>query len=141
MNKPRKLALAVLASITIAGIAGASASSLGGLGSSSLGSDDAITASCDTDGMTISYDTTFIANTATPGDGANAVTAVNFARVNSNCDTLSATLTLVGASNSVIRTETTTVSWAAASGGSFSVPLTGNVSAEALQGISLVIQG
>ncbi len=141
MNKPRKLALAVLASITIAGIAGASASSLGGLNSASLGSDDKIVAACDTTGITVSYATSFVANSAAPGTGTTAVTAVNFTNVDQRCDTLAATLTLVGATNNVLTTASGPVAWAAPNNGSFSLTLSGNVSAQAVQGISLVIQG
>ena len=141
MNKHRKLALAVLASITIAGIAGASASSLGGLNTTGIGSDDEVTASCDSNSINVNYVTQFIANSATPGSGSTAVTGVNFSGVDQNCDLKTATLTLVGATNNVLATASGTVAWSAANNGSFSLPLSGNVSAQALEGISLVIQG
>lgn len=133
MNKPRKLALAVLASITIAGIAGASASSLGGLDSASLGSDDTITAACDGDGMTVSYNTSY--NTST---GKNDVGSVTFSGVDVACDTLSATLTLSDLGFAPLSSKTQTVALTA---NAFTVTLTTAVDAELVENLALVIQG
>lgn len=133
MNKPRKLALAVLASITIAGIAGASASSLGGLNSASLGSDDTITASCDGNGMTVSYNTTY--NTTS---GTNDVGSVTFSGVDIACDTLSATLTLSDGTFTPLSSKTEPV---ALNSGAFTVTLTTAVDAALVENLALVIQG
>ena len=135
MNKPRKLALAVLASITIAGIAGASASSLGGLNSASLGSDDTITASCQTTlgGIDVSYGTSY--NTST---GKNDVGSVTFSGVDTACNTLSATLTLSDIAFTPLSSRTQPV---ALSGGAFTVTLTTPVDAQLVENLALVIQG
>lgn len=136
MHKPRKLALAVLASITIAGIAGASASSLGGLNSQSVGSDDNVIASCDTTGIDIAYTVAYNAS-----NGKNEITGVSLSKVNELCNGKAATLTLrngtasvaTGTTNNLVVTGTGDTGTA-----SFSVT---PYDAELVNAVSLVIQG
>ncbi len=132
MNKHRKLALAVLASITIAGIAGASASSLGGINSASIGSDDAITASCDADGMTVTYNTVY--NTTL---GRYDVGTVTFNGVDAACSGKSASLVLADIAKASLASVSGPIT---VTSGSFTLDPT-NVSAELVEGLSLVIQG
>lgn len=135
MNKPRKLALAVLASITIAGIAGASASSLGGLNSASLGSDDTITASCQTStaGIDVSYTTVYNASL-----GRYDVDQVTFSGVDSTCNGLDASVELANGSNvSLSSANDPAISVVA---GVFTVDVP-NASATLVEKLSLVIQG
>jgi hypothetical protein len=51
----RRTLLKVLAAVTVFGGVFAMAASLGGITSAKLGADDAVVASCDTDGVTTSY--------------------------------------------------------------------------------------
>ncbi len=135
MNKPRKLALAVLASITIAGIAGASASSLGGISSTSLGSDDAITASCQTtlNAITVTYNTAYNAS-----QSRHDVGTVTFNGVDGPCDGKTATLVLADATGAAL----VSVSGPVVLGGGASFTLNpADVSAELVEKLSLVIQG
>lgn len=134
MRIPRKSALVVLASISIAGLAGASAASFGGVTSGSIGSDSAIVAACDTDGMNVSYTTSFN-TTAQRYD----ITAVNFSGVNPACNGKNATVTLTNNTTGVLNT--TNANPIAVPGTSFSVTLGSAVDAAALDNLSLVIIG
>lgn len=55
MSISRKKLLAVAAAVGVFGTLTASAASLGGLSSTSLGADQTIVASCDTDGVALAY--------------------------------------------------------------------------------------
>ncbi|MFZ4720336.1 MAG: hypothetical protein ACOYMR_12985 [Ilumatobacteraceae bacterium] len=136
MLKPRKLALAVLASITIAGIAGASASSLGNLNSDSVGSGDTIVASCDSDGMNISYTTGYNAVS-----GKNEISGVTLTGISTACNGLDATLTLRQGNASLSSTNASSLlvtGTGASATASFSV---NGADAALVDGVSLVIQG
>ena len=135
MNKHRKLALAVLASITIAGIAGASASSLGGIGTSSIGSDDAITASCQQtpNSIKVSYNTTY-----NQTQGRYDIGTVTFTGVDTACGGLKASLVLADAAKASLTSVTGAT--VALSSGAFTLDVP-DVSAELVENLSLVIQG
>lgn len=134
MHIPRKAALAVLASISVAGMAGASAASLGGLTGGAVGSDDATVASCDTDGIGVGYTTGYVA-----ASQKYQITAVNFTGVDANCNGKSASISLrngttqlgVGAASTITVSPTNT----------FSLTLAAAVDASAVNGTSLVISG
>jgi hypothetical protein len=135
MNKHRKLALAVLASITIAGIAGASASSLGGIGSASIGSDDAITASCQTtpSSIKVTYNTSYNSTA-----GRYDVGTVTFSGVDTACNGLKASLVLADAAKASLTSVTGAT--VGLTSGSFTLDVP-DVSAKLVENLSLVIQG
>jgi hypothetical protein len=131
MHIPRKITVALLAGVSIAGLAGASAASLGTLTSSQIGTGNAVVASCDQDGMDITYATTY-----NPSVGF-VVTGLNFANVNSACNGQNASIVLKGALNATLGTQNAGAITVASN--SFTVPLTTAVSAELLQGVSVII--
>lgn len=139
MNKHRKLALAVLASITIAGIAGASASSLGGVNTAGIGADTNVTSSCDVNGVNTSYTTAY-----SQAAGGFVVSAVKFSSVNTNCNGKAASVVLADSASASIADGAATpitLSNVSAGNGEFSITLSSPVAATAIENISLVIQG
>src|SRR5690606_34902020 len=115
------------------GISGAAAASLGGLSGGSLGADDQVIASCDTDGISSSYTTAY--------DSAAQeyrVTGVNFTGVNPACNAKAASVSL---RNGTTNLGTTTASSITVSGNAFAMTLAAPVTAESVNGLSLVISG
>ncbi|MFM2076722.1 MAG: hypothetical protein RJA49_612 [Actinomycetota bacterium] len=134
MHIPRKVALAILASVSVAGMAGASAATLGVLNSGSVGSSDAIVAACDTaGGIGVNYTTAYNAGTQ-----KYQVTAVNFTGVDAPCDTKVANVTLRNGAASIATIGPSTIGLTA---GAFSVAVAPGVDVASLTGISLVISG
>lgn len=131
MSLIRRGSIAVLGGIAVAGTVGAAAASLGGLSSSSLGSDDAIVASCDSDGIVVAYTTAWDAT-----DQRYEVSAVSFSSVAAACNGLAYSATLSNGSTA-LATASGTVSLTS---GAFSAAVSG-VAATAVVGTSLVISG
>ena len=134
MKIPRKVVIAGVASVLVAGMAGASAASLGVFTGNSLGSGDAIVASCDTNGIDVGYSTAYSTSALT-----SEVTAVNFGSVEPGCTNKIATVTLRDGTGAVLASESTTLNLGA--GTSFSINIPAGVSAAAVEGMSLVIAG
>ena len=135
MKIPRKVVIAGVASVLVAGMAGASAASLGVLGGGSLGSADSVVASCDGDGINLTYTTEYdFANSQTE------VTAVALSGVADLCDGLTATLTLRNATSALGGAQVVTVP-VAAGVDNFSISVPNGVAAAEVVGVSLVIQG
>jgi hypothetical protein len=86
----RRTLAGILAGLTVFGAVFAMAASLGGITSGTVGADDAVVASCDTDGVTTDYASSWDAT-----DERYEVTAVTVGGINNNCDgkTLSVSLT------------------------------------------------
>jgi len=124
----RKAAAAGLAVVGIAGLSLAAAAQLD-LTTDSLGAGSEIVASCDTDGIRVSFTRAWSA-----AAGADVTTAVNFADVAAACDGLSYELTVTGADGVVLQTVGGT-----AAEGSFSAAI--SQSSAAIEGIALVIFG
>jgi hypothetical protein len=91
----RRTLLAVLSGIIVCSLVVAAAASLGGITSSSLGADDSVVASCDTNGVTSAYSTVYN-TTSTAGFKVNDVTVGG---IDDACDGLTMTVTLTGAAN------------------------------------------
>lgn len=123
----------LLGALLAMGLSGAAAASLGGLSGGSLGADDQIVASCDTDGISSSYTTAY---NATSQD--YRVTGVNFTGVNAACNAKAASVTL---RNGTTNLGTTNASSITVASGAFSVALGTPVSASAVNGLSVVISG
>ena len=80
---------AVLAGIAAFGLVGASAASLGGITSSSLGADVGVVASCDTDGVTVTFTNAYDATL-----GRYQATGVTVGGMNAACTGKALNLTL-----------------------------------------------
>ena len=83
----RKLTLAVGAGVAAFGAVVASAATLGGVTGGSLGADTATVASCDSDGVTVGYTTSYTS-------GSYKVTGVTLSGVNLTCVGKTASITL-----------------------------------------------
>jgi hypothetical protein len=75
-SSTRKRLTIALVGATALGAVVASAASLGGLTSSSLGANDTIVASCDTDGMTIGYTNAYDSSTGKYRTSAATITGI-----------------------------------------------------------------
>ncbi len=129
----RKIGIALLGGVLAAGLAGASAATLGGLTGAGLGADDAIVASCDSDGIATAYTTSYNATAQT-----YQVTAVNFTGVNAACNGKAASVSL---RNGTTNLGTTNVASITVATSAFSITLGAPVTASAVNGLSLVISG
>lgn len=128
----KRVAFAVGAGLVAAGAIGASAASLGGITGQSLGADDAVVASCDTDGITTAYTTAYDA-----GTGAYNVTGVDLSGVNAACNGLDYALTLADGSNVSLDEATGVLSVTL---GAASIAVT-PVAAEDVERLAIVISG
>jgi hypothetical protein len=134
MKKP--LALAIAAGIAAAGAVLSSAATLGGLGGPQLGADTETVASCDSDGVSVDYATTY--DTAT---GRYVVTGLTLQGVAAACAGQDAEVT-VGGTGGALGSGTR----ANLSGTSISVPLTAAAPATAIRAedvtrVAVVISG
>jgi hypothetical protein len=125
----RKLTAVVLAVLVFSLIA-ASAASLGGINSADLGADATVVAACDTNGVDVSYNTNYV-----PGTPGNyEVTSVDVTNIASPaCDGYDISVTL-GSGSSALGSGSATVG-----AGSATVTISGNVDAEDVAEIGIVI--
>ena len=129
----KRILLALAAGVTVTGAVAASAASLGGITSTSLGADDTVVASCDTDGIGAGYTTAYASGTT-----AYNTTAVNLTGVAAACNGLAYSVTVADSSGASLNTTTGTL--AVASGAS-TITLSTPVAAEAVVHLSAVISG
>lgn len=125
-----KKALAAIGGLAAFGILTASAASLGGLTSSSLGADQTVVASCDTNGIQLTYTNSYVAAT-----NSYSTTAVTLAGVDPTCATKSFRLSLSNGTVSLGET-TGTIQ---AGGGTQAVTLAAAVDAKSVTNAALVI--
>lgn len=125
-------ALALVGALGTFGAMAASAATLGGLGSSSLGADQTVIASCDTDGISLAY-----TNTYDPTTNAYKTSAVTMSGVNSNCTGKAFKLTLSDGTTSLGETSGTVTLVS----GSQVVTLAAPVDTKSVAKASLVITG
>jgi hypothetical protein len=125
-----KKALAAFGGLAAFGILTASAASLGGLTSSSLGADQTVIASCDTNGIQMTY-----ANSYVPATNSYSTTVVTLAGIDPTCATKSFKLSLSSGAASLGET-TGTIQ---AGGGTQPVTLTAPVDAKSITAAALVI--
>jgi hypothetical protein len=128
-----RIVVALLGGILGAGLIGASAATLGGLTGGSLGADDQVVASCDTDGIVSSYTTAYNATAQT-----YQVTAVNFTGVNAACNGKAASVSL---RTGVTNLGTTNVGAITVAANAFTITLSAAVTASSVDGLSHVIFG
>lgn len=129
-RRKRKLA-AVVAGLSTVGVVGASAASLGGVTTGGLGADVGVVASCDTDGVTLSY-----TNTYDSTSGTYKTSTVSVSGINAACNTKSISVTLKDSSGTALGSGTTTVAAGAAS-----ITLTPSASASSVTGAAVIISG
>jgi len=126
----RKLTAIILAALVFSLIA-ASAASLGGITTSDLGADATVVAACDTDGVTVDYNTSY-----SPGaPGKYVVDSVAVTKIDAACNGYTIAVTLGDGTNALGSGSGTVASGAA------TVPISGGVDAEAVTEIGVVISG
>lgn len=141
MNRIHKVVLSgAVAVIVGGGIVAASAATLGTITTTKLGSGDTVVGSCDTDGVSVSYSYAY-----NPAAGHQRY-EVSAATVNSiaspACDNKAISVTLTGASGVSLDTSTAATVPVGASGVAVAtVAFASPVSAEAVQGASVIISG
>jgi hypothetical protein len=126
--------LAIVAAVAAFAAVSASAASLGGLTGTSLGADLSVVASCDANGIAVTYTTGY--NVAT---SQYIVSAVNLTGVDPSCGTKVANLTLSDSGG--VALGTTAVPSLTVTAGAATIPVAGTVSAKAITGLALVISG
>lgn len=137
-NSRKKAAAAVVALAAFGGLT-ASAASLGGLNSSSLGASATVVASCDTDGIAISYPSANVAWDSVSNDYRNS--AVLISGVNDNCAGKAFRLTLSTNTASLTEQTGTVTLGTGASAGTQTITLAAPVKAQDVTRASLVITG
>lgn len=132
----KKIVFGSLFGLTLFGTAMGSAASLGGLSAESLGADDAIVASCDTDGVNTSYTTAY----NTTGSAGYKIATVTVSGLNNACDGKSIEVQLTGAASASLESVSKTVE---TDGASTSTTLTFGSStlAESVTGVHVVVAG
>ena len=108
--RSRRTVLALLGGILAFALIAGAAASLGGITSGDLGADDAVVASCDTNGVTTSYTSAYSAT----GTAGYKVDDVTVGGISDNCDGQTMTVTLTGAAGAELGTVTQPVPVAAA---------------------------
>jgi hypothetical protein len=93
-KRRRRIAAAIIAGAATLGVVGASAATLGPITSGSLGASTGVVGSCDTDGVTLAYTTSY-----NPASGGYATTTVNVTSINAACNGKTLTLTLKDSGN------------------------------------------
>ena len=127
----RRIALSAMAAVTAFGVIRASAATLGGITTTAIGADAVVIASCDTDGVTVTYTNAYDATTGVYRTTTVAVTSINVA-----CNTKAIAVTLKDGAGTSIGTGSGTVAAGAAS-----LALTPTASSTSVAGIAIVISG
>jgi hypothetical protein len=133
IKRTRRIVAFFVAGLAALGGAFASAASLGTITENTLGANTTVIASCDTDGVALSY-----TNTYDPTVGKYKVTSVTVSAINAACASKKLDITLKNATNVSVG------SGAVASlgaGGTIAIPITGNVDANPVVGAAVVIFG
>ena len=128
----KRTLLALLVSLTVFGSLYAMAASLGGITSDSVGADAAVVASCDTDGVTSAYATSWDAT-----DKRYEITSVTVGGVADTCDGRTLSVSLTDSSGAQIGTGTLSIPTSGAT--SFAVTMTTAPSAKLTEGVNILI--
>lgn len=134
MPKFNKKLMSIVFGLGAFGTLTASAATLGGLNSSSLGADQTVIASCDTDGIALSY-----TNTYDPATNAYKTSAVTMSGIAVACNAKTFKLTLSGGTVSLGESSGAVVSTTGAT--TQTVTLATPVDAKSITNASLVITG
>jgi hypothetical protein len=134
-RRRRGVLFALLIGLAAFGLVGAAAATLGGIGGQKLGADDTVVASCDTDGVTLAYTTTYDSTS-----GTYKVTAVTVSGINTACNTENMSVTLKDSTGASLGTGTAVVN-VSASPFAQSVTIAPTAAAKSVVGASVVISG
>ncbi|MFN8052038.1 MAG: hypothetical protein U0Q22_11405 [Acidimicrobiales bacterium] len=130
-RRRRRTVGALMMSAASLAVVGASAASLGGVTSPALGADTTVVASCDTDGVTLTYTNTYDATL-----GRYQTTAVGVTGIDASCVGLSLSITLKNGAGTSLGGGTV----GSISGTSESVTLSGaGADASAVAGAAIII--
>ena len=129
----RRTIAGILAGLTVFGGVFAMAASLGGITSGSVGADDAAVASCDTDGVSTTYASSWDAT-----DKRYEVTSVTVSGIHNDCDTKTLSVSLTDASGAQLGSGSVTVP-TDATGTAATVALSTAASAELTTGVHVAI--
>ncbi len=132
MTAMKRTLIAVTAGLAVFASVFAMAASLGGITGSTVGADNTTVASCDTDGVTTSYATSWDAT-----DKRYEVTTVTVAAVNDACDGKSLSVSLTDTTGAQIGTGTLAIPSSVAT--SHAVTMTTAPSAALTLGVHVVI--
>ena len=133
----KRILIAAAAALVVFGVVFAMAASLGGITSGDVGADDAVVASCDSNGVTTSY-TTAYSSSGTAGYKVGNVTVGSIADA---CDGATMRVTLTGSGGTSLGEQTATVD-VNSGGGDTSDTLNfsgADALAEAVTGVHIVI--
>jgi hypothetical protein len=130
-SRLRSRAIIAVAGASVLGLGVASASTLGGLSSSSLGANDTVVASCDSDGVSIAYTNAY--DTAT---GRYRTTGATVNGIAAACNGKNLAVTLRDQAGAPLGTGTVSVG-----GTSQAVVLAPTAAADAVTGAAVVISG
>ena len=133
-SKSKRKTLAVLAAVAAFAAVSASAASLGPLTSQSLGAGVTVVASCDTDGINVTFATSYV-----PAAKEFQVSAVNLANLNSACNGQTANLVVSDSGGGQLATITLPISGLSGTTATLNVPLAANLSAKDVAGVAIVI--
>ena len=128
----KRFSIAVLAGLLVFAAVFAMAATLGGITTSAVGSDDAVVAACDANGVSVSYATGW-----DTGDNRYEVTSVTVGGVADACDGQTLSVSLTNTSGAQIGTGSTTIPSSAAT--SHSVTMSTAPSAELVSGVHVLI--
>jgi hypothetical protein len=128
----RRTIAGVVAGLTVFGAVFAAAASLGGITGGTVGADDAVVSSCDTDGVTTSYASAWDAT-----DERYEVTSVTVSNISDNCDGRTISVSLTDSTGAQIGSGTNTVPGVLVT--SVSVSMSPAASAEATVGVHVSI--
>jgi hypothetical protein len=128
----KRTILAILAGLLVFASVFALAASLGGITSGKVGADNTVVASCDTDGVTTSYATSWDATNKRYG-----VSSVTVSGVNDACDGETLSVSLTDASGAQLGSGTLAIPTSAAT--SFTVTMSPAPSAKLTEGVHVLI--
>jgi hypothetical protein len=130
----KRIVLGLMAGAMVFSVVIGMAASLGGITSDGLGADDAVVASCDTNGVTTSYTNSY-SSTGTAGYKVGNVTVAGIA---DTCDGDDISVTLTGTGGTSLGEQTSTVPTGVGTSVAVSFAAS-NVLAESVTGVHVVI--
>jgi hypothetical protein len=135
----KRILIAAAAALVISAVVLAMAASLGGITSDDLGADDAVVASCDTNGVTTSYSVSY----STAGGAGYKVGDVTVAGIADPCDGATMSVTLTGSGGTSLGEQSMTVDVDSASSDTSDTVnfAASNLLAESVTGVHVVIDG
>lgn len=132
----KRILLATGAGLAAIGAVTASAATLGGITQSQVGVDTQVIGACDSDGIAVTYGTSFDTTS-----GKYQVSSVNLAGVNAACDTKAFKLTVTKSDGTVLGSEETGTLTVSSNAASIAIPSGHRYNAELASNIALAISG